>query len=202
MNKPFTEGFKYILGAFLLLLSIYFILNSNLTSGEQKLINSEYTTAPAVPGFSESIDLSHFQNYIDTIDSDKQILSFAILSTNVCPTCITNLIELDEIISSNEEVISRPILIFIDEEEKKVDRLVNVTDLNLDYLIVPSENTDPFFNSKSQYLVFIDRNTQKLIYEIVIPSSYNSINRKENTINEVLTLHQSILESKNQTNNQ
>ncbi|MEO9887192.1 MAG: hypothetical protein ABJR05_04205 [Balneola sp.] len=135
-----------------------------------------------------ALDNINIQRTIETIsqllERKSEILIVAILDTEVCSPCITNLVEIESLTDSLPN-FSKPVTLFIGENPKKVDRFRLVTDFQLPYKIVKPENLDPFLRGESQTLLFIDSRRNTVIHGIRIPTRHTSIAQKRFTLQEV-----------------
>lgn len=134
------------------------------------------------------IDLKAFDDLLSTDKSShkKKILSFIVLTTDACPSCLNNVSEYAQLIKQNEYFFE-PVLIFVDEEKPLVERFVQTRGLDIPLKLLSSDVADPIFSEAKQNLIFVDRESNKAIYNFVIPNAVTSIEHKSSTIEESIS---------------
>lgn len=116
--------------------------------------------------------------------SEDEILVIYILDSEVCPPCITNIIELDNIVDTTENFQGLDV-VFIDDNVEDVEKLKIVTDLSLPHKILSDKNILREVNKDMNLLLFVERKTSYVIHSLQIPTKNTSIARKEFTLQEV-----------------
>lgn len=147
---------------------------------EQVLTNDFLVNSFPVKIDTKSLDLNVNRH-------DSLITIIAILNTDVCPSCITNTLELLSEAEARSNFSNDNKIIFIDESEKDIERFIQVTNLDYPVLGINSKNIDPFFYNKSKYFVFIN-STSDVIHSFPIPVAHASVKAINNEIDNVIKL--------------
>ncbi len=170
---------KILLGTFLLLASaLVFYFNTNLKLNQAKEEEDFFLLPYTIgDGFIE----------LNRNPDDSLITIVALLSTDMCSSCVTNIKEFDELLADYNK-FSQTLVFFINTNLTEVNRFVNITNLDMEYFLLDKNEIDPYFSKEKQRLIAIDNVTRQVFYDIRIPSSHTSVSQKKYTIDKILSL--------------
>ncbi len=175
-----STSFKYILSIVLLIASgimIFMPTSLKISAHKKRINNNDIPTQNNLSTFLETLDF-------DVKNNTAKILPVIFLNTGDCFICINNVFEFDTLIEKDTDY-GRLVAVFIDEEEKQVQRFLNVLELNVFFRIMESEKIDPFFVTEEKIIIFIDRNTRQLLYSHKIPNAISSMEHKREMLLDV-----------------
>lgn len=181
------KDWKLLLGSLMLILALL-VIYFNIKDLNDSIEDSQDDVSSILSN-TEILPLKINTEFLDLElnESDSLITVIAVLSTKVCPSCVSNTLEFINEGKKRSELATEYHIIFIDESEEEITRFVQVTNLNHPIRSVNSEDIDPFFYEKKQNLIFLNSSSE-VFYYLTIPVSHASLTAINNELNHVVEL--------------
>lgn len=159
---------KYSVSLILLILSVILFFNHNL--GEPDLLsNQEIENNYATYVGIDNSDVEHIFGKIDKIPASK-IHPVIILTTSACYLCLNNVSEFSDLLK-NDSTFADPVLVFLDENDRDVDKFIKLTELDIPYKNISASKFNVHFNNEKQNLIFVDKLEKLIFYNFPIPNA-------------------------------
>jgi hypothetical protein len=187
-GKSLSSRIKYLISALLIIAGALILFLSNYNKQSEASVE---LPDPIIP-LSVSVDLKFLDYRLEELSTsqyanESKILPLMVVTTEICPPCVNNIDDYAELLTDHPRFFE-PTLVFVDEEEPRVERFLLASAIEIPFEVLVKEETEPLFIESKQHIVFVNLDRQTVFHKANIPNVTTSLDYKNELLDDVSTM--------------